>query len=251
MVSFEPEIIFRLGPVNITNTLLDTLLVDLILVMGALFVSKKLSIIPNLFQCAVESIIEVFYNLTKSVSKTYADKIFPFVLSFFLFIVLVNWSGLIPGVGTIGLIDPSAEGKKLVPILRSATSDLNTTLALALVSAVATHVLSIKTIGIKDYLSRFFSLNPLNLFIGILEIISEITKVISLSFRLFGNIFAGEVVILSVSSIFAFIFPVPFLFLEIIVGFVQALVFAMLTMAFMAILTTSHKREKEVRESEF
>lgn len=247
MVSFEPEIIFRLGPVNITNTLLDTLLVDLILVGGVLFVSKNLSLIPNFFQSAIESIIEVFYNLTKSVSKTYVDKIFPFVLSFFLFILLVNWSGLIPGVGTIGLI----EDKKLVPILRSATSDLNTTLALALVSAVATHVLSIKTIGFKDYLSRFFSLNPLNLFIGILEIISEITKVISLSFRLFGNIFAGEVVILTVGSIFAFIFPIPFLFLEIIVGFVQALVFAMLTMAFMAILTTPHKGEKEVRESEF
>jgi len=113
---------------------------------------------------------------------------------------------------------------------------------LALVSVAATHVLSIRTIGIKDYLSRYFSFNPINLFIGVLEIISEITKVVSLSFRLFGNIYAGEVVLITVSSIFAFAFPLPFLMLEVIVGIVQALVFSMLTMAFMAILTTSHNK---------
>ncbi|MDP2673227.1 MAG: F0F1 ATP synthase subunit A, partial [Nanoarchaeota archaeon] len=94
--------------------------------------------------------------------------------------------------------------------------------------------------GFSEYISKFISFNPINLFIGGLEIISEITKVISLSFRLFGNIFAGEIVLSTVSSLFAFIFPLPFMFLEIIVGLVQALVFAMLTMAFMAILTTSH-----------
>ena len=118
-------------------------------------------------------------------------------------------------------------------------------LALALVSAVATHMLSIKTIGIKDYLSRYFSLNPVNLYVGVLELIGELTKVISLSFRLFGNIFAGEVVLFTVSGIFAFLFPIPFLLLEIIVGFVQALVFSMLTMAFMAILTTPHHEPRE------
>ena len=246
MVSFEPEIVFHLGQIEITNTLLDTLLVDIILIGGSLLVSKKLFLIPNFFQSAIESIIEVFYNLTESVAQNRVTKIFPYVDTFFLFILLANWTGLVPGVGTIGFFDSSADEKKLVPILRSATSDLNTTLALALVSAVATHMLSIKTVGIKDYLSRFFSLNPLNLFIGILEIISEITKVISLSFRLFGNIFAGEVVLLTVSSIFAFLFPLPFLMLEVIVGAVQALVFAMLTMAFMAILTTPHHKQKEV-----
>ena len=124
--------------------------------------------------------------------------------------------------------------------MRSATSDLNAPLALALVSAFATHMLSIKTTGIKEYLSRYFSFNPINLFVGILEIISEITKIISLSFRLFGNIFAGEVVLLTTAGIFAFLFPIPFLLLEIIIGLVQALVFGMLTMTFMAILTTPH-----------
>ena len=240
MVSFAPETIFQLGALPITNTILDTLLVDAIIIGGTFYIAKKLTLVPaNPFQNAAESLIETFYNLTESVAKPAASKIFPYFMSFFLFILLANWSSLIPGVGTIGI----REHGEVIPLLRGATTDLNTTLGLALISAVATHMLSIKTIGVKDYLSRYFSFNPLNLFIGILEIISEITKVVSLSFRLFGNIFAGEVVLLTVSSIFAFVFPLPFLLLEVIVGMVQALVFSMLTMVFMAILTTSHKQE--------
>lgn len=239
MSSFAPETILEIGMVPITNTLLHTLLVDTILIGGAVYVNKKLTLIPsNFLQNTMELVIETFYNLTESVASHAVSKIFPYFMSFFLFILIGNWSSLIPGIGTIGL----KEHGELLPFFRGTTSDLNTTLGLALVSAVATHALSIGTIGIKDYLSRYFSLNPINLFIGILEIISEITKVISLSFRLFGNIFAGEIVLLTVSSIFAFVFPVPFFLLEIIVGMVQALVFSMLTMVFMAILTTSHKK---------
>ncbi len=239
MPSFAPETILQIGIIPITNTLLHTFVVDLLLVGGAFYASKKLMFIPNnFFQNAIESIIETFYNLTESIAQPVAAKIFPYFMSFFLFILVANWSSLIPGVGTIGI----REHGELIPLLRGATSDLNTTLALALISAIATHSLSIGTIGIKEYLGRYFSFNPINLFIGVLEIISEITKVISLSFRLFGNIFAGEVVLLTVSSMFAFIFPLPFLMLEVIVGVVQALVFSMLTMVFMAILTTSHKK---------
>lgn len=239
MASFAPETIFQIGSLPITNTVLDTLLVDAIIVGGVYYISRKLTLVPtNPSQNAIESIIETFYSLTESVAKHAASKIFPYFMSFFLFILIANWTGLIPGVGTIGI----REHGKLIPLFRGATSDLNTTLALALISVVATHILSIKTTGIKDYISRFISFNPIDLFIGVLEIISEITKLVSLSFRLFGNIFAGEVVLLTVSSIFAFIFPLPFLLLEVIVGVVQALVFSMLTMVFMAILTTSHSQ---------
>ena len=238
MASFAPETILQVGALPITNTILGTLLVDAIIIGGTFYIAKKLTLIPNnLFQNAIESIIETFYNLTESVASHAASKIFPYFMSFFLFILLSNWSSLIPGVGTIGF----TQGDMFIPFLRGPTTDLNTTLGLALISAVATHMLSIQTVGIKDYFGRYFSLNPINFFIGILEIVSEITKVISLSFRLFGNIFAGEVVLLTISSIFAFIFPLPFLLLEVIVGVVQALVFSMLTMVFMAILTTSHK----------
>ena len=238
MASFAPETILQIGIFPITNTILDTLLVDLAIVGGVFYLNKRLALIPNNpFQNAMESILETFYSLTESVAQKGASIIFPYFMTFFLFILLTNWSSLIPGIGTIGIW----EHNKLTPLFRGATSDLNTTLGLALVSAFATHALSIQTIGIKNYLSRYFSLNPINLFIGVLEIISEITKIVSLSFRLFGNVFAGEVVLLTVSSIFAFIFPLPFLLLEVIVGIVQALVFSMLTMVFMAILTTSHK----------
>lgn len=239
MLSFAPETIFHIGLVPITNTILDTLLVDGIIIGAVFYLFKKFTLVPNNpLQNVIELIIETFYNLTESVAKPAAAKIFPYFMSFFLFILLLNWSSLIPGVGTIGL----RENGELVPFIRGATSDLNTTLSLALISAIATHALSINTIGIKNYLSRYFSLNPINLFIGVLEIISEVTKVVSLSFRLFGNIYAGEVVLLTISSMFTFIFPLPFLLLEVVVGLVQALVFSMLTMVFMAILTTSHNK---------
>jgi len=243
MVSFAAEPIIRLGFFNVTNSLLDTFLVDAMLIGLIVAVNKKISLIPGFLQNLVEMAVEAFYEITESVANERAAKIFPYLMSFFLFILLANWSGLIPGISAIGL----KEGHTIVPFLRPATSDLNTTLGLALVSLTATHVMSIRLTGIKDYLSRFISLNPLNLYIGILELVGEVTKVVSLSFRLFGNIFAGEMVLGTVSTMFALLFPLPFLMLEVIVGLVQALVFSMLTMAFMAVLTTPHHHE-EARE---
>ncbi|MCL5434942.1 MAG: F0F1 ATP synthase subunit A [Patescibacteria group bacterium] len=243
MVSFAAEPVIRLGFFTVTNSFLDTLLVDTFLVVLIIAFNKKNSLVPGLFQNFVEMVIETAYSLTESVASERAAKIFPFFASFFLFILIANWSGLIPGFSTVGFY----EGHKLIPILRAATSDFNVTFGLAIVSAFATHILSVRTIGIKDYLSRYLSFNPIYLFVGFLEIISEFTKVISLSFRLFGNIYAGEVVLGTVSTIFAFVFPLPFLMLEVIVGLIQALVFSMLTMAFMSILTTPHHKEaKEV-----
>lgn len=243
MVSFAAEPIVRLGFFSVTNAFLDTLLVDALIIGLIVAVNRKMSKIPGFLQNMIEIMIQGFYSLAESVAGARASKIFPYFTTFFLFILIANWTGLIPGITAIGIY----EDHKLVPFLRAATSDFNVTLALALVSAVATHAMSISTIGIKDYLARYFSLNPIYLFVGFLEIVSEVTKVVSLSFRLFGNIFAGEIVLGTVSTIFAFLFPLPFLMLEVIVGLIQALVFGMLTMAFMAILTTPHHEEaKEV-----
>nr|MBI5455580.1 F0F1 ATP synthase subunit A [Candidatus Levybacteria bacterium] len=243
MVSFAAEPIVRLGFFSVTNAFLDTLLVDAFLIGLIIAVNKNMSKIPGILQNIIEIMTEGFYSLAQSVAGERAAKIFPFFTSFFIFILVANWTGLIPGISAVGFY----EDHKLIPFFRAATSDFNVTLALALVSAFATHIMSINTIGIKGYLSRYFSLNPIYLFIGFLEITSEITKVISLSFRLFGNIFAGEIVLGTVATIFAFLFPLPFLMLEVVVGLVQALVFSMLTMAFMAILTTPHHEEaKEV-----
>ena len=240
MLTFSSDVIFLLGSFPITNTILNTIFVDIVLLFLILIVNKNLSAVPGKVQGIAEFVIGGFYKFTENIAGERTKQIFPYFMSFFLFIIIANWSGLIPGFTTIGIVENE---HKLIPLLRSTTSDLNTTLGLAIVSLVATHIMSIKVLGIKEYIGRFISLSPILLFVGVLEIISEITKLVSLSFRLFGNIYAGEVVLETVSHIFAFILPLPFLMLEVIVGAVQALVFAMLTMTFMVILTTPHHEE--------
>lgn len=276
MPSFAPEVIFHLGSFPVTNTILNTILVDIIILSFALVASRKLSLVPAGIQNLTEYLIESFYNLTSSIAGKRTNMIFPFFMTFFLFILVANFTNLIPGLSAIGFDKtlPEAHGEHhFVPILRGTTSDLNTTLALALVSLTATHILSIRILGVKEYLSRFVPLlSPIlavfsgklkfkpspkafalffaalfNMFIlsfvGVLEIVSEFVKVVSLSFRLFGNIYAGEVVLHTISGMVAFIAPLPFLLLEVIVSFVQALVFSMLTLVFMVILTTPHHEE--------
>src|SRR5258708_2812185 len=187
MVSFAAEPLFFIGPFPFTNTLLDTFIVDGLILGGIYALNKHFNRIPGYFQNMFEMMTETFYELTQSISPRHAAKIFPYLMTFFLFVLLANWSGLIPGFGTLGF----KEHGQLIPLLRGAGSDINFTLGLALVSVIATHAMSIQVLGIKEYLSRYFSLNPIYLFVGVLEIVSEITKIISLSFRLFGNIFAG------------------------------------------------------------
>lgn len=270
MLSFASDVIFFVGSFPVTNTLLNTLFVDLVLVLIIIGVNKNLSLTPGRIQNIAELLIGGFYSFTETIAGKKSKQIFPYFMTFFLFILIANWSGLIPGFTTIGIVK---DHDHLIPLLRSTTSDLNTTLGLAMVSLAATHMMSLRTLGPTEYLARFIPFfpffvsvvkgkpkisidmsSPLNMvmsvfnplvliFVGALEFVSEFVKVISLSFRLFGNIFAGEVVLETVSHIFAFIFPLPFLMLEFIVGAVQALVFAMLTLAFMVILTTPHTGE--------
>lgn len=243
MASLTPEVIGNLGGFPITNSVVNTVFVDVVILLGVYFLNKNFRSSPKMFQNIIELFVDTFYRFIESIDSAHAKKIFPFVMTFFIYILIANWSGLIPGVTSIGFFHDGQHGKELIPIMRNATSDLNLTFALAFISLVTTHIFSIQSIGIKDYVKRFISFNPIYLFVGILEIVSEITKIISLSFRLFGNIFAGEVVLITISSLFAFLVPIPFLFLEIIVGLVQALVFSVLTMAFMSILMTSHSQE--------
>lgn len=270
MSSFAPEVIFHLGSFPITNTILNTIIVDLIILAFVYFGTRNLRLVPQGFQNFTEFVVQSFYNLTESVAGDKAKKIFPYFMTFFLFIFIANFTNLIPGINTFGI----KEHGEIIPLFRGGTTDLNTTLALAVISIGATHILSIRTIGFTQYISRFLPFIPfvlsvfkgkarLNLdtsspimlilsffnplifiFVGILEFISQLVNIVSLSFRLFGNIYAGEVVLHTISNIFAFIAPIPFLMLEVVVGFVQALVFSMLTMVFMVILTTPHSVEE-------
>jgi F-type H+-transporting ATPase subunit a len=239
MASLAPETLFQIGPVPITNTVLDTLLVDILIISLAVFIYKKHTLVPGFFQAIIEIIIETFHEMIRSVAGERTKRIFPFAMTFFFVIVLANWTGLTPILTGIGVY----HGEELVPLIRSASTDLNFTFSLALISLVVTHGMSIQLLGIKEYLGKFFSLKPLALSIGLLELILEFAKIISFSFRLFGNIFVGKIMLLSATSVFAFLLPLPVLLYELFVGFVQAAIFALLTMAFMAIMTTSHKTE--------
>ncbi|MGH7204475.1 MAG: F0F1 ATP synthase subunit A [Candidatus Levyibacteriota bacterium] len=236
MLSLAAEKLTQIGPLPITNTLVDTLLVDIILIALAWYISKKASLIPTKLQGVIELIVDGLYGLTETVAGKQTMVIFPFVMSFFLFILVSNWSGLLPVLTSVGFY----HGKEFIPLIRSASTDLNTTLALALISLVATHSMSIIILGWKQYVRRFLSLNPLALYTGILEAVSELTKIISFSFRLFGNIFVGEMILGTLSTAFAFVLPIPIILYELFVGAIQATIFALLTMAFMAIFTSPH-----------
>jgi len=238
MTSLGAETIFTFAGFRAPNTLLATLLVDAVMLLLVLVVRRRIALVPGRFLQVVESVVGYLRTTVDQVAGARSAMIFPWVGVFFIYIVINNLMGLFPGFGSVGFYRPGEDGAvHLVPILRAATSDLNTTLALAIVSVFATHVLAIRSTGVGDYLKRFFALNPIFLFVGLLEIVQELTKFISFSFRLFGNVSGGEIVLSTVARMFAFILPVPFLALEILVGVVQAAVFALLTMAFMAILT--------------
>jgi F-type H+-transporting ATPase subunit a len=239
-LSFAAEKLWSIGSFPVTNTFIFSLLVTVLLSAFAVFLSKRMTVIPSWYQNLAEAVIEIFYGLCEQLAGKRAVFILPWFATFFLFIIIANWLGLFPGVGSIGFFEG---GKHFTPLLRPVNSDLNVTLGLAIISVVITHFYSIKTLGIGEYLSRFFSLNPINLFVGLLELISEFTKIASLSFRLFGNVFAGEALLHTIGNITpytAFIIPLPFMIMETLVGFIQALIFSMLTLVFMVILTTSH-----------
>ena len=233
-VVLKPEILGFYKNFPITNTLLVSWIAISILTIVSLMISLTIKTIPSKLQAFFELIIEFGYKTVAELAGSKTKVFFPIVMTFFLFIITSNWLGLLPGFATI-----TYKGQ---PLLRSTNSDLNMTLSLALLSAVLTHLLAIRYLGFLNYLKRWFSLTlfPVFIFVGFLEVIAEFTKVVSLSFRLFGNIFAGEVVLSTVASIFAFVIPLPFYFLEIIVGFVQAAVFMMLTLVFMVLLSEKH-----------
>lgn len=243
MATAGPETLFSISGFDVSNTLLATLVVDIVIILLIALVRRRLSVLPGKLQAVVESIVEYLHNITEQVAGGRTSRIFPWVAIFFLYITLSNLIGLFPGFGTIGF---SHQGH-FVPLLHVSTSDLNVTLALAVVSVLATNVLAVRTVGLKMYLKRFFSLSPILLFVGLLELLQEVTKFVTFSFRLFGNISAGEAVLGTMSSLMAFVVPVPFLGFELLVAVIQGLVFALLTMAFMTMLTEPHHTKEESR----
>ncbi|KKQ66445.1 MAG: ATP synthase subunit a [Candidatus Daviesbacteria bacterium GW2011_GWA2_38_24] len=237
-ISIAAEKIGHIGAFPITNSLIFSWIVVGVLSIFAYLAGRKTTTIPQGLQGFIELILEPVYNITHDLAHSKAKVIFPFVATFFIYIMVANLFGLFPGIGTIGIWD---DHHVLVPLFRPVNTDLNMTLGLSIISVIITHFLAVKYLGIFGYLKKWFSLNPIFLFVGLLELVSEGTKMLSLSLRLFGNIFAGEVVLVTVSGLLAFVAPLPFYFLEIIVAVVQAAVFAMLTLVFMVLLTEKHE----------
>jgi F-type H+-transporting ATPase subunit a len=234
------ESVFSIAGIRITNMLLATVLVDAAILLVVFAVRRRLAAVPGKLQSLAEGVIDYLHTTTEQVAGSRTGMIFPWVAIFFIYIAISNLMGLLPGFGTIGFHRASG----FMPLLHVSTSDLNLTLALAVVSVVAANTLAIRTLGLGTYLKRFFALNPLLLFVGLLELLQEFTKLITFSFRLYGNISAGEAVLGTMSSLVAFIVPVPFLAFEILVAVIQGMIFALLTLAFMTILTEPHHKEE-------
>lgn len=238
-ISLSGEVLTTIAGFPVTNTLLTTWLVMGVLIGLSLVVTQNLSVVPGRFQLAIEQIVGTLHTTFEGVLGKDIKRYFPILATFFLFILISNWVGLIPGVGhAIGIVPETPEGHGAIPLLRAPTADLNTTLALALISFVLIQSAGIQSLG-SSYFSKFFNFKDfLSGYVGILETISELGKIISFAFRLYGNIFAGEVLLLVVASIvpvWAFFAPLPFIGLEIFVGLIQALVFSMLTAVFLSV----------------
>jgi len=230
-ISLRSEAIFQIHGFPVTNSLLAAWLAVVILISLTILVRLRLNKIPGRLQAIFELMIESLLGLMEEIyqDKKIARQVFPWVATFFLFILFSNWVGILPGFGSVG----KYENSLFIPFLRPANADLNNPLALAILSVFLAQVFGIIAAGFFRYLKRFFNLkNPITFFVGILELFSEMVKVVSFSFRLFGNIFAGEVLLLVISSLVPLFAPLPFYMLEIFVGFIQALVFTMLTIVF-------------------
>ncbi len=233
-ISIKAEPIFRVYGFPVTNTILLSAAVFVFFVALALFYSFQIRREEkNRLFYLIHFGLNFIYGLFRSVFEDKINYFFPLLGTFFFFILLNNWSGLIPGVGTLLVKTSESRHETLVPLLRGGTADLNTTLALALITVVFSQYIGIKTLGFFAYIKRFVNFkSPMAFFTGIIETVSEFSKIVSFSFRLFGNIFAGEVII----AIMAFLIPVlisfPFLLFEIFIGFIQAIVFSMLSAVF-------------------
>jgi F-type H+-transporting ATPase subunit a len=247
-ISLAAEKIAHLGPIAITNSMFTSWIATILLIVVAFLATRKMSIRPSRFQNTLELVVEMLQNLCNSVFQNMEQtrKYFPFIATLFLFILTNNWLGLIPGVGSIGFHEV-VHGKEIfVPLLRGGNADLNTTLALALMTMVLVQIFGILAIGFFKYAGRFINFkSPIDFFVGILEIIGEFSRVISFSFRLFGNIFAGEVLLAVITWLLPYVGPIPFYGLEIFVGFIQALVFSMLAMVFIKMAITDHNEHEE------
>jgi F-type H+-transporting ATPase subunit a len=258
----------HIGPLPINSSMIFMWTVAAILIAFAQYATRQIKQVPDGAQNFWEFLVEGLRNFLENIiGRQLTKKTFPFFASVFIFILAMNWFGLIPGIGTIGWGHPDAHGQLLhidQPLFRGANADLNLTLAMSMIFFVLWTVWAFQSNGFGGFFLHIFGpkgqtsgavrvlMIVIFALVGVLEIVSILFRPVSLSFRLYGNIFAGENILESMSNIFpplAGIIPVPFYFMELLVGVVQALVFMLLTAVF-TLLICSHGEEPHAEEIE-
>lgn len=243
-ISIAAEVLFHWGTFPVTNTLLVAPLVTLLLILVSVWGTRRIKDVPTGLQNVLEAVIEALFSFIYSVThdREKSKKFFPIVATIFLSVFFSNLIEVVPGLGTIGIWGIHNGHKALIPFLRSPSADLNFTIAIAVSAVISLQVMGVASIGVAKYASKFLNFRGVvDFFVGILEMVSEMAKIISFSFRLFGNIFAGEVLLTVVLFLLPWFAPLPFLFLELFVGFVQALVFSTLTLVFLTLATAEYE----------
>ena len=248
-----------------TNSTLVAMVVLAVVLISFRKATKNRQLVPSGFQNLFEALIELLYdNVEQIVGPKVAKQCFHLILTIFVYVLVANWFGLLPGVGTIGGMN--SEGYVVEPLIRPATADLNMTLGIALSFMILWIILTVKEAGIIGFLKHTFcppggivgfmkyALIPLFMFVGVIEVVSIALRPISLSLRLFGNVFAGETLLHEmgglvkaggpiVEFICRVLVPLPFYFMEILVGALQAMVFALLCTIYIQ-LSTAHDEEE-------
>lgn len=242
------EQIFNIGSFPVFNTYINSTIVLVLFIVLGVTLRKRAAEVPDKIQNLAESILEVILGYMDQVTHNRKKSLqfLPIVGSLFLFILISNWIGILPGIGSVGRFLVMHGKTELVPLFRPANTDLNMTLSMAVLTIGLTHIFGIVAVGFFRYANKFVKLGDIwksfrtggvSIFVafiefavGIIEIFSEIAKMVSLSLRLFGNVFAGEVLLTVIGGLIAFFVPLPFMLLEILVGLIQAIVFSMLVL---------------------
>lgn len=238
-ISLPAETIVKIGPVPLTDSNLMMLVVMAGLILWFGLALRKRALVPGGAQNLVEAIVEWLWGLVEGAAgKRVGRRIFPLVATLFIFIIVANYAGLLPFVGTVGFHNHEGE---FIPFLRSPNADLNMTLAMALITFVVVQISGVTANGLGGYLKHLLTPIPL----APLHIVGELARIISLSFRLFGNIFGGEVLMTVIYSLTYVVIPVVFWSLELLFGFIQAMIFSMLTLAYIVLAVSAHEEHSE------
>ncbi len=237
-IALSAERLGTFAGVPITNTLVMSFVVMALLGILTYAVRARLALVPGRLQTTVEV---VFTTALDYMTETLGDaklarKVFPLIVTIFLFVFVANVIEFTPGIGSVGV--HTSEGE-FAPLLRSLNTDLNVTIALSLIAFLAIEIIGVATIGFLKYGKKFVNLtSALGFLVGIIELFSEVARLVSFSFRLFGNIFAGEVLVHVIQYFVPIVLPVPIMAFEVFIGLIQAIIFALLTLFFIKIAIT-------------